>query len=143
MSETLLRIETEARATRLRLLRCIVREAGEMEGLTGETLLEVVLAVDEACQNVVRHAYDDDDDGTRPLTLEVRRDADKLIFVLRDAGRPVDLAAIPSAPPDELRPGGRGLYLIRRVMDLVEQRPLAGRQGNELHLGKQLENPSR
>jgi len=141
VSETLLRIETRATAERLRLLRSVVREAGEMEGFNGDDLLDLVLAVDEACQNIVRHAYADHA-LERPLTLEIRRDDVALTFILRDAGRPVDLAAIETAPPDALRPGGRGLHLIRSVMDVVEQHPVADDHGNELHLGKHLKQIS-
>ncbi|HEY5720147.1 MAG TPA: ATP-binding protein [Gammaproteobacteria bacterium] len=142
MSEALIRVQTRAVAERLRLLRSLVRETAASAGLGDDGVRDVVLAVDEACQNVVRHAYAQAQ-SERPLELEVLSDAGSLTFVLRDAGRAVDLDAIRPGPPDALRPGGRGLYLIRQVMDRVEHRPGPGGTGNELRLSKLIPREAR
>jgi sigma-B regulation protein RsbU (phosphoserine phosphatase) len=130
-------LETEAIPTCLKRVRELVQAAAEAAGATPQEVMDAVLAVDEACQNIVRHAYPDAP-GPRPLALEIRRNPDTIVFILRDAGVPIDLDAIPSRPPDELRPGGRGLYLIRAVMDRIEHSRDAGGRGNELRLTKRL-----
>ena len=61
--------------------------------------------------------------------LEVERDADRLVFCLKDFAPPVDLSRIKPRELDELRPGGLGTHLIQEVMDsadFVENPPGCG-----------------
>jgi len=91
-------------------------------GLDDDRTDEVVLAVDEACTNAMRHSYHNRDGYPVWLTL---RATDELIEIeLRDEGDPAPeecLTRKELQPPDplELRPGGLGVQLIYRVFDEV------------------------
>jgi sigma-B regulation protein RsbU (phosphoserine phosphatase) len=73
------------------------------------------MAVDEACQNIIRHAYSGHRAGD--IVLEIERQADRLVFWLRDFAPRVDVSKVKPRKLDTVRPGGLGLHLIRQVMD--------------------------
>jgi serine/threonine-protein kinase RsbW len=116
-----------------------VTEAARPADLDERTLYQVQLAVDEACANVVNHAYQ----GMEPGEMEIVCSLDDfgLSIRIRDwgSGFEVDEVSDPDvdAPLEERILGGLGLYLIRQVMDLVEYR--RGSEGcNELVMTKRL-----
>jgi serine/threonine-protein kinase RsbW len=92
-------------------------EAGFEEGLVNR----IELAVDEACSNIIDHAYD----GTSGLIqLEVTVEPHQLLkIVLVDQGQPFDPQVVPEFQPclslDDVRVGGLGLHLMRQAMDDV------------------------
>lgn len=96
----------------------------------------LVLGLDEACTNIIRHAYDQDDKTVR---LEMERLHDRIRFVLRDYGRSCDPKCIRSRPLEEVRPGGVGVYIIRQVFDYVRYEPR--RRGTRLVLEKRFATP--
>ena len=93
----------------------------------------VVLAVDEACSNIIKHAYGGR--PNRPIEIRCRMFQDRLEVRLRDFGKKADLKSIRPRELDEVRPGGLGVHLIRTVMDKVVYRNDAKR-GNHLLLVK-------
>lgn len=142
--EKLARLTVPARADRLAVVRATLRAALEGTGLTGAAAEEVVLAVDEACQNVVRHGYGGAGNGS--MTVTVWCDTADVVVEISDGAPSVDPAileateALPDeAPdPDTLRPGGLGLSLIRRLMDEVTLMPGADGTGNRLRLVRRI-----
>jgi len=120
-----------------------VTRAAEAAGLNERAVYAVQMAVDEACSNIVEHAYGGEGRGDIECTCRVSDDG--LYVILRDRGRPFDPAGVP--PPDldvgleERDVGGLGLYFIRRLMDEVhfEFRPSSG---NTLTLVKRRERGS-
>ena len=56
-SEQLVSLSFVSRASRLKLLRCVIRDAADMIGLDSEATDAVVLAVNEACMNIIQHSY--------------------------------------------------------------------------------------
>lgn len=109
-----------------------VRGAGFSEDRTDE----VVLAVDEACTNAMRHAYHHRTDERVWLRL-ASNDA-WLQIEVRDEGTPapeesVQPKELVCPDPDDLRPGGLGVQLIYRVFDEVEFMPGAS-QGNRVRM---------
>jgi len=110
----------------LHAVRCLVRAYALDHGVPAERADVVVLAVDEACANAMRHAYENRRD--RAITLTLRVTEEWLDLELCDHGRP--------APPEKLRrpdpaaldaarlePGGLGIHLIYTAFDEVEFRP--------------------
>ena len=96
----------------------------------------LVLGLDEACTNIIRHAYGHDE---KPVRLEMERLHDRIRFVLRDYGRPCDPKCIRSRPLEEVRPGGVGVYIIRQVFDYVKYEPRP--RGTRLVLEKRFATP--
>jgi anti-sigma regulatory factor (Ser/Thr protein kinase) len=96
----------------------------------------LVLGLDEACTNIIRHAYSHDE---KPVRLEMERLPDRIRFVLRDYGRRCDPKCIRSRPLEEVRPGGVGVYIIRQVFDYVKYEPRP--RGTRLVLEKRFASP--
>jgi serine/threonine-protein kinase RsbW len=127
----------------LRLLpvaRVFVEAICQVGGLDQPTTDAVVLAIHEAASNVIRHAHQDNPDAQLQLQCYVRPDAVEIRLL--DEGAPFDLDAVPRLNPAELRIGGRGLFLIRALMDEVSCQP-RGERGNTLRLLKRRGCPPR
>src|SRR5207247_10138651 len=105
----------------------------------------VVLALDEALTNVIRHAYAGHPEGTIEVSFRRIRapwrgaSREALEIVLVDQGRKIDRTKLRGRSLEDLRPGGLGLHFIRENMDAVEFRRTAGR--NRLRLVKFLRVP--
>ena len=97
----------------------------------------VELAVDEACTNIIEHAYRGSHDGEIECTCDARDD--DLTIILRDHGRPFDVASVPEpdlkADLEDRKVGGLGVFLIHKLMDDVRFEPL-GKSGNVLTMVK-------
>jgi len=116
--ETLMTLRIPSRPSRLRLVRKGVSEMVLFAGCSDETAHNMVLAVDEALQNVIRHGYEFDPDGEIEITLQ--REGNRIIFLIRDHAKIVDPTRIKPRKLDDIRPGGLGTHFIREVMDEVE-----------------------
>jgi len=101
--------------SRLKLLRCVLRDAADMVGLDEQDSDAVVLAVNEACMNIMQHAYAMRPDGQ--IDLAILQEPDALVVQLRDYADCVDIDKISSRDLDAVRPGGLGVYLIACLMD--------------------------
>lgn len=105
-------------------------------GLSEHAAFHVQMAVDEACTNIIEHAYEGEDRGE--ISVLCRIEPGQLTIVLRDQGRQFDPTTVP--PPklgmllEETEVGGLGLYFMRQVMDEVRFR--FGAAGNELMMVK-------
>ena len=93
----------------------------------------LVLATGEAVTNIIRHAHRDLP-GTE-LTIDLQVAADEVVLTFHDQGDPFDIASVPQLPPGEIRIGGRGVFLLRALMDDVSCR-CRGQRGNTLRLVK-------
>ena len=134
--EEILRLRFPARAAQLAGVRRAVREGVLACGAAPDCAGDVVMAVDEACQNVIRHAYGGECD--REIVLVVERHGDELVFELLDFAPPVDPSRVKPRDLDEVRPGGLGTHLIAEVMDETEfaEPPTGG--GNLLRMVKRI-----
>lgn len=93
----------------------------------------LVLALDEACTNIIRHAYKGE---AKPVRLEMARLNEKVRFVLRDYGKSCDPKHIKSRALEEVRPGGVGVHIIKQAFDHVAYEPK--KRGTKLTLEKAL-----
>ena len=129
-----IRLETRSDARLLGAIRGLVRCYVGSFGFRSERVDEVVLAVDEACANAIRHAYGGRKDRKLELTL---RDEDGWIAIaVRDSGRPAPLERVQrkrlgARGAETLRPGGLGVHFMYRVFDEVAFEPGA-RRGNRV-----------
>ena len=92
----------------------------------------LVIVTGEAITNIVRHAHQNRSDAQMEMHLLIKADAVEMVF--QDEGAPFDLAAVPELPPGELRIGGRGIYLMRTLMDELTSQPCEN--GNVLRMVK-------
>lgn len=104
-----------SRPSRLKLLRCVIRDAVDMAGMDADTADAVVLAVNEACMNIMQHGYAMNPDGRIDVTISSEPGA--LVFKLRDYAQHVDVNKVCSRDLDDIRPGGLGVHLIGCLMD--------------------------
>jgi len=125
-----------AEAGQLKVIRRLLADSAQRAGMDGEVADELVLAVDEACQNIIRHGYRDCPNGR--IELCVRRGQDRLTVELVDFAPPVQQDECRGRPLDELRPGGLGTYFMSALTDRMRYlRPPRG-AGNRLALTKRL-----
>lgn len=98
-----------------------VIEAAQEVGLDHAAVYAVQLAVDEACSNIIDHAYGGEGKGDIECTCDIQ--PDRLKVTLRDQGRSFNPSGVPSpnlkVPIEQLKPRGVGLYLMRKMMDEV------------------------
>lgn len=123
----------------LAMIRDFVSNIGARAGLDDGEVLRIALAVDEACANVIEHAYGSEQ--IHEVTIRGELDEAALSFAIVDTGRHFDPDALKSESVEELvkqrKSGGLGLRLIRTIMDDVQYRIVAGEK-NELRMTKRL-----
>ncbi len=138
--EVLLELRFPARADRLKLVRGSIRAAARMCGFDDTTAQNIVLAVDEACQNIIVHGYGDREDGE--ILLRISRRTDGIQVCLRDSAPLVDPATIKPRLLTDIRPGKLGSHFIREIMDSADYRPRTDGAGNLLEMVKRLDDTS-
>src|SRR6202007_1916788 len=101
-------------------------------GFPEEEVMQISMAVREGAVNAVLHGNNYAPD--KKITLAFERTAEGLVITIRDQGRGIDLGNIPNplAPENLLKTSGRGIFLMRSFMDVVEIRPST--TGTELKL---------
>ncbi|MFH0984029.1 MAG: ATP-binding protein [Candidatus Omnitrophota bacterium] len=111
------------------------KELREILGQTGwekKATEEILLAVDEALTNIIRHAYQG---GAGKISVSVTAAEDKIDIVLEDRGKKFDPTQVPPPELPRHKPGGLGVHFIRSIMDQMiydDQGPA----GNRLRLIK-------
>jgi serine/threonine-protein kinase RsbW len=129
----------ESRTERLSDIREFVAGLARRHGFPEEEVANIVLAVDEACTNIIKHAYQSAPD--RPIEVKVSRSGDAFEITILDEGRAFDPEHLHA--PDlkdhlsHFRRGGLGVYLMKKLMDQVEYRFQPGAK-NEVRLVKHL-----
>ncbi|MCF8114021.1 MAG: ATP-binding protein [Desulfotignum sp.] len=102
----------------LQLVRSMVKKVNAIIGVSRKEGADIVLAVDEACANIIRHSYKNQPLGTIDLYFEIR--PMELGITIEDFGCRWDPANLPPRNLDEIKPGGLGIHIINCVMDCVE-----------------------
>jgi len=134
-AEKLLEYKFPAKAEYLRTLRANLREALSKADFSEAVISCVVLALGEACMNIIQHAYCDDDCGD--IILEVHKNESNLVFRLTDfAKKKSQVEEMKSRPLDEIRPGGLGCHIINEIMDEVQLLDCTSSNGNILEMKK-------
>lgn len=135
--EKLLELRIPARAERLTLVRALVKRATQTAGCNDNLGERLVIAVNEACMNIIQHAYSGN--GAGEIVLEIHQNGLQLIFRLVDFAQPVDLGTVKSRDLDDIRPGGLGVHFISEIMDEVKMGHLDGGKGNYLEMKKTID----
>jgi serine/threonine-protein kinase RsbW len=96
--------------------------ARTLAAVDGRVLADVLLALDEAVSNAIRHGSR----GGEPVQVSVERDGEWVEMTVRDAGPTPRLPRLPAEPPPVLQTGGRGLWLILQLVDEVRLQRVGG-----------------
>ena len=126
-----------ATAAELKRVREHVQQTGRQLGLQTKLVNDLVIAVNEACMNIIEHAYKRDASGE--IVLEIHNNQNEIEVVLTDFAPAVDIDAIRARDLDELRPGGLGTHFMAELMDRCVYAHLVGRPGNVLRMTKRLD----
>ena len=128
------KVEFSSHTANLALMRKFVRAFLETYPFSERERMLMVLGVDEACTNIIRHAYHLRDDQPIALSLEGLRDCVRMR--VRDYGTQAEAHEMRGRSHDLIKPGGLGLHLIRNAFDKVDY--VLKPRGTELVLTKKL-----
>ncbi len=130
-------IHIESRTDRLIAVREFVSDAARQFGFNDEDVSKIALAVDEACTNIIKHAYRYD--PNRNITITIHGENTAFQVVITDTGLQFHPESIHSPDMREYmkhyRKGGLGIYLMKSLMDKVEYHMEPGKP-NEVRLTK-------
>jgi serine/threonine-protein kinase RsbW len=117
----------------LSVARAFIEAACQVANLDKSVIHAVVLATGEAFTNIVRHAHEHRPNAKLQIQCCLTAEAIEILF--HDEGEPFDVTKVPHLEPGELRLGGRGVYLMRTLMDELGSSPRPG-GGNTLRMVK-------
>ncbi len=132
------------RYDKIRQICEFVSAAAVQAGLGDTAVFHIELACDEACTNVIEHAYGGEDKGTIVVSWHVTDS--RFQITIQDNGRPFNPNNVPepdtdlSPTPeviDNLKVGGLGIHFMRKLMDEVTFR-FDQERGNLLIMSKRL-----
>ena len=129
------KLEFTSHTANLALMRNFVRKFLSRHPFSEKQRTLMVLGVDEACTNVIRHAYDLRDD--QPIAVSVEALSTCVRVRLRDYGEQTPSDQMRGRAHHQVKPGGLGLHLIRNAFDKVDY--ILKPRGTELVLTKNLE----
>ena len=122
----------------LKDVRSFCREVFEKLEIDQNLKDELVLAIAEAAQNIVKHAYKDSPDTEDKMVVQISCKENKLQIGFYDMGTPVDPGKVKHREIDNVKPGGLGTFFIQQIMDAVEFKDGKKPWINHLVLTKQL-----
>lgn len=123
-NSTTYQLTVNASTKNLAEVRNFVATYAKNEGFTNQQINETRLAVDEAFTNIIKHAYENDEN--QPVNVDLQFDDEKLCVIISDFGKSfnIDSYKIPDVREQikEKKRGGMGVYLIQNLMDDVSYR---------------------
>ncbi len=123
----------------LSMIRDFVRSIGTQSGMNDMDVARLEMAVDEACSNVMEHAYGLD--STKEVSIRATVDDHAVQIVVVDTGKGFDPSSVEQKKLEDLisakRTGGLGMRLMKSFMDEVHYAMIPGVK-NELTMVKKL-----
>tara|TARA_B100001093_G_C26334441_1_gene803267 strand:+ start:156 stop:566 length:411 start_codon:yes stop_codon:yes gene_type:complete len=114
----------------LREVREFSREIISKSPILEESKEELVLAIGEAAQNIVKHAYKDNLDTNDKMQIKISFKNKILEIGFFDKGKPIVEENIKHRSLDDIKPGGLGTYFIQQIMDEVVFKEATGWHNN-------------
>ena len=108
----------EVNSSNLKHVRSFCREVFEKLNINQELKDELVLAIAEAAQNIVKHAYNNEETEDK-MEIKISVSNGHLEIGFFDKGRPVDKGNVRHRKIDDVKPGGLGTFFIQQIMDAV------------------------
>tara|TARA_B100002052_G_C15394352_1_gene381133 strand:+ start:37 stop:447 length:411 start_codon:yes stop_codon:yes gene_type:complete len=110
--------EFPVESSSLKEIRSFAREVLAKNSIFENSMEDVVLALAEASQNIVKHAYKGEPTGDK-MRVEIKFDQNQLIIELFDKGSPAIPQNIKPRKLDDIKAGGLGTFFIGQIMDEV------------------------
>ena len=132
-------LKVKSKTENLSLIRDFINTSAAEAGVTPDVLENIILAVDEACTNIIKHAYKSFPEGE--LIIKTKSTLTRFVISITDYGNTFEPDAIPE--PDlqkyyrQKRVGGLGMYLMKTLMDDVKYVSIPGKY-NEVRLSKNI-----
>ena len=101
----------------LKDVRSFSRDVFEKLKIEKELKDELVLAIAEAAQNIVKHGYKDIENTTDRMEIKISLNNDQLEIGFFDKGKPVVAENVQHRKLDDIKPGGLGTFFIKQIMD--------------------------
>lgn len=126
-------------SSNLKHIRIFCREVLEKLDINQELKDELILAIAEAAQNIVKHAYKNEKTEDKML-IKISVENGHLEIGFSDKGKPVEEEKVRHRKIDDVKPGGLGTFFIQQIMDAVEFKEGKKPWINHLILSKDLNN---
>ncbi|MDH3285210.1 MAG: ATP-binding protein [Acidobacteriota bacterium] len=112
-------ISVPSRIEHLDLVQRVAEETARLAGFSGDEQLDIGIAVREGAVNAMKHGHAFD--PSLAVNVEFLTDADDFTVSIVDVGEGFDAASTPdpTQPENLWRTSGRGLLLIRSLVDDV------------------------
>ena len=101
----------------LKEVRTFSRDVFEKINLDQDLKDELVLAIAEAAQNIVKHGYKGIEETSDRMEIKISLNEDQLEIGFYDKGKPVVPENIQHRKLDDIKPGGLGTFFIKQIMD--------------------------
>ena len=101
----------------LKEVRTFSRETFEKINLSQDLKDELVLAIAEAAQNIVKHGYKGVEDTTDRMEIKISLKDGQLEIGFFDKGKAVVPENVQHRKLDDIKPGGLGTFFIKQIMD--------------------------
>ena len=102
----------------LKEIRSFAREVLAKDQMFQNSIDDVVLALAEAAQNIVKHAYSGQPTGDK-MMVKIKFENNQLTIELFDKGSPAIPQNIKPRKLDDIKAGGLGTFFIGQIMDEV------------------------
>tara|TARA_Y100001960_G_C14353526_1_gene670709 strand:- start:171 stop:581 length:411 start_codon:yes stop_codon:yes gene_type:complete len=103
----------------LKEVRNFARQIFEQSPMLQTQKDELVLAIAEAAQNIVKHAYKDIENTNDMMQIKISFKENELQIGFYDKGKPVKEENVKHRKLDDVKPGGLGTFFIQQIMDEV------------------------
>jgi serine/threonine-protein kinase RsbW len=114
-------LTTPSHTENLEAIRSFLATIAQRAGFDETAVIEIEVAVEEACVNAIKHAHQHD--ATKPLRLRITIERHKLTVVVRDQGQGFNPKSLEKQNAGEVlskpQRGGRGILMMKLLMDEV------------------------
>ncbi len=132
-------LRVKSRTENLAKIREFIQDFASSAGFKQDAIDNMTLACDEACTNIIKHAYKSYPDGE--IVIKLKCENNKLVITIIDFGKAFQPESIPEPDIQEYyrqhRVGGLGMYLMKTLMDDVKYISIPGKY-NQVLLSKSL-----
>ncbi len=139
-SNNLKELTIQSKTSYLNKVRAFISDEAKKFGFSDDEVSKITLAVDEACTNIIKHAYKNA--SNYPIHLRLKARNNTFEIMIEDQGMPFEPDAIKMPDMKEhiksYKRGGFGMYLMKSLMDKVEYKIQPGRK-NRVILTKYLQ----